>query len=388
MARVLAKRRSSPPPLSNSSSTFSLDSTSSTTEDDDFLLPLQTSTKMHYPSRTTRSLDDDLSYQDWGSISSPTKPVDILRRIPYRVNQLFLTIIKVNWSLRPANDYILVAAVCGVGLIWYWKSHASLHSALQQVLQLQKEHSLLLNQQFRSVETDLRQLSQAMMELNQMEQQRPLSASQPQDFHDAELYELQQRLNEGSTQISALQKHLQWVSQQDALQKYGSGKIRVQLELEFPRQHHLKEDSTKDKTPVLILEMAPLEKMPHSVYLFLEMVRLGLYDGCSFILNALHVIKAAPLPYDGSSAAAKIRQFASHNLEGGVAFKEYSPDFPHAAYTIGFAADESPSFYINTQDNSDVHIGEPCFAKIVSGIEVVKRMEQAPTRNGIWFRQR
>jgi cyclophilin family peptidyl-prolyl cis-trans isomerase len=154
------------------------------------------------------------------------------------------------------------------------------------------------------------------------------------------------------------------------------------LELEFPGSHHL-----KDGPHTIVMEMAPLDKMPHSVYMFLEMVDAHLLDGCSFILNAMHVIKAAPLPYDGSSAAAKVRSFAQRGLES-VAFREYSPDFPHDPYTVGFAADDSPSFYINTQDNSDIHVGEPCFAKIVAGFDTVKRMEEAPTRNGIWYRQR
>ena len=63
------------------------------------------------------------------------------------------------------------------------------------------------------------------------------------------------------------------------------------------------------------MQMAPLELMPHSVYMFLEMVHAGLFDGCSFILNAMHVIKAAPLPYDGSSASAKVKAFTKLGLE-------------------------------------------------------------------------
>jgi cyclophilin family peptidyl-prolyl cis-trans isomerase len=133
--------------------------------------------------------------------------------------------------------------------------------------------------------------------------------------------------------------------------------------------------------------MAPIDLMPHSVYMFLEMIHAGLFDGCSFILNAMHVIKAAPLPYDGSSASQKVKAFTKKGLET-VAFREYSPDFPHEQYTVGFAADGSPSFYINTQDNSEIHVGEPCFAKIVSGFDTVERLEAAPTRNGIFYRRR
>ena len=127
--------------------------------------------------------------------------------------------------------------------------------------------------------------------------------------------------------------------------------------------------------------------MPHSSFIFLEMVSSGLLDGCSFILNALHVLKAAPLPYDGSSAAAKAKAFTELGLES-VAFKEYSDSFPHTKYTIGFAADGSPSFFINTEDNTEIHVGDPCFGRVIEGFDTIKRLEASPTRNGIWFAKR
>ena len=76
-----------------------------------------------------------------------------------------------------------------------------------------------------------------------------------------------------------------------------------------------------------------------------------------------------------------------HGLES-VAFREYAPDFPHKRYTVGFAADGSPSFYINIEDNSEIHVGDPCFAKVVSGFDTIQRLENMPTRNGIWFEHR
>jgi cyclophilin family peptidyl-prolyl cis-trans isomerase len=136
--------------------------------------------------------------------------------------------------------------------------------------------------------------------------------------------------------------------------------------------------------------MAPLDLMPHSVYTFLEMVDAKLFDGCSFILNAMNIIKAAPLPYEkGSSVSHKVKAFARLGLDT-VSFREYSPDFPHEQYTVGFAADGSPSFYINTENNTDQfsNTGEPCFAKIVSGFDTVEKMENEPVRSGMWYKKR
>lgn len=194
-----------------------------------------------------------------------------------------------------------------------------------------------------------------------------------------EVSNLQDKVKELSQKADSLKEHVQELSKLEAIQKYGSGVHRVKIELAFPDQ--------LDGPDYFVIELAPMELMPHSVHFFLEMVSTGLLNGCSFILNALHVLKVAPLPYDGSSAAEKARAFTKHGLES-VAFKEYSEKFPHKQYTVGFAADGSPSFYINTEDNDEIHIGDPCFGRIVEGLDAVKRLENCPTKNGIWFEQR
>lgn len=196
----------------------------------------------------------------------------------------------------------------------------------------------------------------------------------------SEIGEIKERLKMNSKQATSLKELVQSVSQEDVLEKYGSGPQLVELELVFPDSHH--RGPTK-----FIIEMAPAELMPHSVHTFLEMVSAGLLDGCSFILNAMHVLKAAPLPYDGTSAAEKAHAFSDKGLES-VAFKEYSEDYPHKKHTVGFAADGSPSFFINTEDNSEIHAGDPCFGRVIDGFDAVKRLEMNPTRNGIWFEHR
>jgi cyclophilin family peptidyl-prolyl cis-trans isomerase len=201
-----------------------------------------------------------------------------------------------------------------------------------------------------------------------------------------EMNNIQRKLKYSQTKADKLKTQVSEISKRDAIAKYGSGVIRVQLDLIFRLD---KEGNPLSDTGPhsLVMEMAPIELMPHSVYTFLEMVSNGLLDGCSFILNALHVLKAAPLPYDRTSASDKARAFLEHGLES-VAFREYSNEFPHVKYTVGFAADGSPSFYINTEDNTEIHVGDPCFAKVVSGFEAVHRLEKMPTRNGIWFESR
>jgi cyclophilin family peptidyl-prolyl cis-trans isomerase len=191
--------------------------------------------------------------------------------------------------------------------------------------------------------------------------------------------ELKSRLGSESSQVDRLKNSVQERAKFEVREKYGEGVIRVEMELIF-------QDRVAGPTK-FVIEMASVDDMPHSVHTFLEMVSSGLLDGCSFILNALHVLKAAPLPYDGSPATEKARAFTSLGLES-VSFKEYHEKYPHKQYTVGFAADGSPSFYINTEDNSEIHAGDPCFGKIVDGIDTVRRLEAQPVRNGIWFEKR
>eukprot|EP00934_Nitzschia_sp_Nitz4_P001726 Nitzschia sp. Nitz4//scaffold28_size193895//55709//57217//NITZ4_001644-RA/size193895-processed-gene-0.256-mRNA-1//-1//CDS//3329545919//1726//frame0 len=317
-----------------------------------------------------------------------------LRYYPYEERSLRNTLV---FTARKRKNpfYILLAVFSFFGVYFYSKGRVTVHNALSQVLTLTEEHRQVQDR-FQNVQQQIRELQRHLMELlanapglshgsfssttsssHQFRPDQAISRNQLLSERDA----LQEKLEDGNTQIVVLQKHLQEINRREALGKYGSGKILVELELEFP-------GVTDDGGPnTIIMEMAPIELMPHSVYMFLEMVSAHLFDGCSFILNAMHVVKAAPLPYDGSSASAKVKSFARLGLES-VSFKEYNPAYPHRQYTVGFAADGSPSFYINTEDNSDVHIGDPCFAKIVSGVDTVHRLEKAPTRNGIWYRKR
>ncbi|KAG7350649.1 cyclophilin type peptidyl-prolyl cis-trans isomerase [Nitzschia inconspicua] len=296
---------------------------------------------------------------------------------------------------RRSTFSFAVIGFCLLGFIMYSNARSSLRIAVQEVNDL-VEFSEKLSRQLGKADRDMRRLERELAAIDAMEQQREDDEveerilRQSSVFADPDLIRemnnIQRKLKYSQTKADKLKTQVSEISKRDAIAKYGSGVIRVQLDLIF----RLDKDGKPllDTGPhTLVMEMAPIDLMPHSVYTFLEMVSSGLLDGCSFILNALHVLKAAPLPYDGTSASDKARSFLEQGLES-VAFREYSPDFPHSKYTVGFAADGSPSFYINTEDNADIHVGDPCFAKIVSGFEAVHRLEKMPTRNGIWFETR
>jgi cyclophilin family peptidyl-prolyl cis-trans isomerase len=269
---------------------------------------------------------------------------------------------------------------CAFGFI----SRQVVGNTREQVLAMENTRNMLYEKSV-SVEGELDRLKRQINAIGMMSQtaQNPdqrneiMKVSNIRAMH--QMMKAQDRVDQSEKQADGLRKKIQASSLAGIYQKYGKGVHRVEFELVFA-------DGKKGPTK-FVLELAPSELMPHAVEAFLDMVSNKLIDGCSFIMSALNVIKASPIPYDGSSAKVKAQSFADLGLDQ-LAFKEYNPQFPHQKYTMGFTADGSPNFFLNTADNTFAHEGDPCFGKVVQGFDTIKRLESSPTRNGIWFTQR
>lgn len=190
-------------------------------------------------------------------------------------------------------------------------------------------------------------------------------------------------------------------SRRSIIDKYGDGPYYVEFVLAIPTV----KDSDGEYDEVVksfIIEMAPIDLMPHTVHLFLEQVAHQLWDNGWFYLNGPHVFQAGPqVPDDEEYEAAlekgvdertlALKPFKDENLDS-VAFPEYSDKFPHLPWTLGLTGRPGgPDFYINKVDNSKTHgpggqthhdlteHADPCFAKIVDGMDTIALMTNAPT---------
>mmetsp|Transcript_13419 Transcript_13419/g.42778 ORF Transcript_13419/g.42778 Transcript_13419/m.42778 type:complete len:371 (+) Transcript_13419:90-1202(+) len=173
------------------------------------------------------------------------------------------------------------------------------------------------------------------------------------------------------------------LSRELILRKFGHSKpYRAKITVRFP-------DSMGDpKEGEIILELAASE-MPTAVLYFMSQVEAGLWNGCSFIRNAHHVLQASA---QSPNRAGLHRRFSSLPWQGSsIPFQEYSNKVPHQKYTVGLAGRPGgPDFYISTVDNTHNHgpggqssydlpeEADPCFGKVVEGFEVVERMHSAP----------
>lgn len=198
-------------------------------------------------------------------------------------------------------------------------------------------------------------------------------------------------------QVFMLQEATRKESRRTVLERFGTGPYEVEFAFEI-------EDGEKS----FVIEMAPLDEVPHAVHTFLEQVDHGLWVGCAFYLNGPHVLQLGPSTtetedeteevteeeeteeeYDDRESAMK--PFRMQGLDS-LAFPDYSPNFPHDAWTVGFTGRPGgPDFYINKADNTHTHgphgqpqhaleeQGDSCFGKITLGRENVTALFSQPT---------
>jgi len=112
------------------------------------------------------------------------------------------------------------------------------------------------------------------------------------------------------------------------------------------------------------------------VYMWLDVVRM--FKSGAFHRNAGHVLQAL---------VRKNRK--------AMAFQEYSPNFPHKQYTMGYAGRPGgPAFYISIEDNVHNHgpgsqgsetEADGCFARLAdqSSIDVAKLMHTQVPATGM-----
>lgn len=174
--------------------------------------------------------------------------------------------------------------------------------------------------------------------------------------------------------IYTLQAHIQEESRKRVIEKYGPGPHRVHFNV-------LSREARKPGD--FIVELASIDKMPHAVETFLDMVSSKMWDNSVFYhhLTQDHVVAAAPVTY--GTFQSKQHQFEALGYSG-TSFPEYHKSYPHEKFTLGFAG-RGPNFYINTMDNTDHHgpggqghhdlatDADPCFGKIVSGYDVISK---------------
>jgi hypothetical protein len=176
-------------------------------------------------------------------------------------------------------------------------------------------------------------------------------------------------------------------NRKEVLEEFGPGPFFVKLTFAF-------QDSRENES--ILIELAPLDLIPHTVHMFLKMISKKLLFKATFVLARSHIIVLGPEDsFDADNNAILEERMVSEGYKpnGALLFGEYTPEYPHTQHTVAFNRRRGPTFFINLKDNSGLHRpyntddgsymeGETCFAKIVEGLDVLQRIVSLKKRDG------
>jgi len=185
---------------------------------------------------------------------------------------------------------------------------------------------------------------------------------------DAEVRQIKASLPEGHFMETDLKgvdasKRLQDATRKLLKARYGAKEpYRVRIDLEFqPTIPDFEKDGGKDGH--ILIEMAPSELQPHSIFTYMEIARN--YKGGGFHRIANHVLQV------------QVRAPGVQHL----AFQEYSPEYPHKKGTVGYAGRPSgPAWYVSllnnvrnhgpgSQQKANPHEADSCFGTVIEGFD-------------------
>jgi len=182
------------------------------------------------------------------------------------------------------------------------------------------------------------------------------------DTHAANYEKLETKEDALLAHIDDLESRIQENSQFTIKEDYGAGPYQVEITVTSKR-HTLRDDP-------IVLELAPLNMMPHSVHHFLRMLSEGLWVGMTFMpqQSARHRIHATPV--DMESLDRVDWKFKDAKV-ASLVFSEQSPN-SCGPYSVGFSGTPGgPDFYVNGGFVPRKYSKESCFAKVISGEKVV-----------------
>lgn len=184
-----------------------------------------------------------------------------------------------------------------------------------------------------------------------------------------------------TTADAIVEHHVEQVKRINSLQEKVQSYYRIELEKRFGPGPYFVEFKLRidGRSKYFTAKMAG-DIMPHSVFVFMDMVERQVWNDTVFIHKWGHIVQAAPISTEGTS-----REISN----GELIYPEYSEQFTHQEYTLGFSGRPAgPEFYINTADNVKSHgpgaqghsavlnDADPCFARIIVGTETVDLLKQ------------
>lgn len=175
-----------------------------------------------------------------------------------------------------------------------------------------------------------------------------------------------------ASEIQRLQEYVQYHHFIELEKRYGKGPYYIEMKLII-----------KGIPRYMTIETAPSHLVPHTLYVFMDMVDKKMWDNTILLHQWNHKVQAKAI----SPSAGPKQNTTKKALE--LSFIEYSEEYPHAAFTIGLSGRlGSSEFFINLEDNDNVYgrgkeqngvleDAYPCFAQVVIGKSTLAHLHQA-----------
>lgn len=207
---------------------------------------------------------------------------------------------------------IISLVLGGSAYIFYVAFHGSIHAAgLSITIDNNTDGGVSSNNNCESTIQESKQMIEQLKTSN--DELKGQIDSLAKDLHKIE--ESRRKVIDYKTKMH---ETIQDISKRHLIQKYGTGPHQVSIQVSYDPQSNI---YTADETGgTIIIELAPIDEMPATVYLFLEQVSTGLMDGCSFHRNAHHVVQGGPAS-NFIQTKAKHKDFKVAQLES-VPFQE------------------------------------------------------------------
>jgi len=270
--------------------------------------------------------------------------------------------------------------------------------------------------EFEKKNADTTARNKVQTELNRLERSNKLQKDQHDELKEAFIPELENKVEKFTSREKAFMDQVGWLmdrtrleSKRMVLERFGPGPHVVEITF-LLRGDNTPDDDTRHKFQI---ELAPLEKVPHAIHLFLEQVDHGLLEDTHFYLNGPHIVQTGPQPnwgdheydeegfsdsvdttksekisgnaistiekYERQAASAKVPVYDDDEYESyyteedyyeedkrtkkyqdlglaELAFPDYHHEYPHLPWTVGFTGRPGgPDWYINKVDNSIGH---------------------------------
>ena len=198
----------------------------------------------------------------------------------------------------------------------------------------------------------------------------PHAASNNNNNDDGDASACAKKLDVVSKRSDRMKRLLRTAALASLKRRWGDGPVRVRV------------DTSEG---AMVIETAPFHVMPVTLDFWLSLVEEGYYSDTCFFRAEHHVIQATPESADARGGRRKPSR-------SGVIFQEYSPEYPHVKYTVGLAGRPgSTDWYVSMTDNIQAHgpggqgedfpgdtEADPCFGKVVEGVDVAKRIQSLP----------